>query len=119
MINKPSFKDKQKTMFERQLKLRNNPTPSELIFKDRLEKIGIRAIFQKCFIAGDFYCIADFYIPKPFKIVFEIDGEYHETDEQKKKDYAKDRYLTNTRKLKVIRIKNEDVEKFDLTFLTI
>jgi len=117
MTNKLTFKEKQKTMFERQKKLRDKPTPSELIFKERLENMGIRAIFQKCFIAGEFYCIADFYLPKPFKIVFEIDGEYHETEEQKKRDYAKDMYLTKIRKLKVIRIKNEDVQKFDLSFL--
>lgn len=72
-----SFKDKQKTLFERLKKLKSNPTKSELIFSQILEKNNIKFIFQKGFIQGDNYCIADFYIPYPFKTVIEIDGDYH------------------------------------------
>src|ERR1700752_2662790 len=68
-------------------------TKSELIFKDRLKKAGIRFIFQKGFIAKNYHCIVDFYLPKPYKICIEIDGGYHDTEQQKKKDYSKDLYL--------------------------
>ena len=112
-----TIKEKQKTLFERQYRLRLNPTSSEVGFKKRLDDLGIRYIFQKCFIARDYYCIVDFYLPKPFKICIEIDGAYHEEIEQSKKDYYRTKYLTEVRGFKVIRIKNEDVSLFDLSFL--
>lgn len=111
---KPSFKDKQKTLFKRQKELRLKPTASELIFKERLDELGISYIFQKAFIAGDYYCIVDFYLPKPYKIVFEIDGGYHDTKEQQIKDYYRDKYLQDKRGFKAIRIKNEDVTTVDI-----
>lgn len=116
-MNKPTFKDKQRTMFERQKYLRLNPTPSEVIFKKRLDNLGINYIFQKCFIAKDYYCIVDFYLPKPYKLVIEIDGGYHNLEYQKIKDYYRDKYLTEERNFKVIRINNEDVNTFDLSKL--
>lgn len=118
MTHKPTIKEKQRTVFERQRNLRTNPTFSELLFKQRLEELGVNFIFQKCFIAADYYCIVDFYLPKPYKIVFEIDGDYHDTMEQKIKDARKDYYLTKVRKFKVVRIKNKDVGTFNIQFLT-
>ena|SRR4249919_1601201 len=113
-MTKISYSEKQKTFFHRRDKLRCNATPSELIFKQRLEDAGIRFFFQKGFLAGDFYCIVDFYLPKPHKLAIEIDGPYHDQPDQQKKDWARTKYL-NKRKVKVIRIKNEDVMSFDLT----
>jgi leucyl-tRNA synthetase len=103
------FKDKQKTLFDRLSKLRENATPSELAFRLLLDKANIKYIFQKGFINGNFYCIVDFYLPKPYKIVIEIDGGYHSTPEQQRKDWARTKYL-NERGFRVIRFKNEDVQ---------
>ena len=114
---KPTIIEKQKTLFKRQSDLRDKPTSSELIFKERLEKAGIKFIFQKAFIAKDYYCIVDFYLPKPYKTVIEIDGGYHNDLPQKKKDFYRDKYLKEIRKFKVVRIKNEDVMSFDLSLL--
>lgn len=110
-----SIKDKQKTLFKRQSDLRSKPTESELIFKKRLEENNIKFIFQKCFIGQDYYCIVYFYLPKPFKVCIEIDGGYHNEPKQKAKDYYRTKYLTDKRGFKVIRIKNEDVESFNLS----
>jgi very-short-patch-repair endonuclease len=110
------FREKQRTLFPRKRKLADKITPSEQIFMDRLDQLGIRYMFQKGFIAGDFYCIVDFYIPKPHKICIEIDGPYHNTPEQKRKDWAKDKYLVS-RKTRVVRIKNEDATTFDIQSL--
>lgn len=112
---KPTFKDKQKTLFERQKYLRENPTESELLFYNRLKKSGINFIFQKCFIANDYYCIVDFYLPKPHKLVIEIDGEYHNEKNQLVKDAYRDKYLTEKRRMNVIRIKNSDVLTYDIS----
>jgi len=112
-ITPEDFKIKQRTMFDRKRELVRKATPSELILQQRLNELGIRHFFQKAFIAGDFYCIADFYIPKPYKIVIEVDGPYYLNENQKKRDWAKDNYL-RSRKVKVIRIKNEDAATIDL-----
>ena len=92
------------------------PTNSELRFKERLEAANIKFMFQKGFIQGDNFCIADFYLPKPLKIVIEIDGSYHNTHNQQARDLNKDAYYKQ-RKFKVIRIKNSEVDTFDLSIL--
>jgi len=109
-----TFKDKQRTLFSRVAQLRKNATQSELVLKEKLGWLGIKSIFQKAFIQGEFYCIVDFYIPKPYKIAIEVDGGYHLTEEQKRKDWAKDKYL-NGRGIKVIRLLNEEAESITIS----
>lgn len=84
---------------------------SELVFKKILEESNVKFIFQKGFISGNGFYIVDFYIPKPFKIVIEIDGEYHNTTSQIEYDKRKDEYLKN-RGFRVVRIKNNEVSSF-------
>lgn len=110
------FTAKQKTLFSRVSKLKQNVTESELKFMDRLNQHGIRYLFQKGFIKGDYYCIVDFYLPKPYGIVIEIDGEYHEDVKQIARDKRKDQYLAS-RGFKVIRINNSEVYQFDLSII--
>lgn len=109
------IKRKQKTLDERKKQLKLKATPSELIMKGLLlilkPKVG-GVKFQKGFIAGNGYCICDFYIPQ-MGICIEVDGKYHWNEEQKKKDWYKDKYLTKERKMRVFRITNE--ECVDLT----
>lgn len=82
-------------------------------FKKKLDDFGIKYIFQKGFIQGTLTCIVDFYIPSPHKICIEIDGGYHDTKTQKKKDKYRDDYLRK-RGFNVVRIKNEDVKDFNI-----
>lgn len=98
------FKEKQRTLFGRQKRLRENPTRSELRLKDLLIGLKEYFIFQKGFIKGDYYCIVDFYLPKR-KLVIEVDGGYHFSDEMRKKDYARDKYL-ESRGFKTLHISN-------------
>jgi very-short-patch-repair endonuclease len=51
--------------------------------------------------------IVDFYVPR-CRIVFEIDGGYHDIPEQQEKDKKRDVWLTR-QTIKVCRIKNEEV----------
>jgi len=111
-----NFKDKQILCSKRRARLLKHPTKSELRFKKRLEAANIKFMFQKGFIQGDNFCIADFYLPKPLKIVIEIDGSYHNGQQQQTRDHNKDAYYKQ-RKFTVIRIKNSEVNTFDLTFL--
>ncbi len=83
-----------------------------------LDTLGERYMFQKGFIQGAFYCIVDFYLPQ-YRLCIEVDGGYHFSDEQRKKDYAKDRYLKVDRRLKVLRISNDVAENIDADSLAI
>ena len=111
-----TFKEKQKTLFKRKDNLIKNATKSELIFKELLDNNNIYYMFQKGFIQGKNYVIVDFYLPK-LKLCIELDGGYHETEKQIKRDLNKDNYLINERKFKVLRIKNEDVLNFNINIL--
>jgi very-short-patch-repair endonuclease len=113
-IDPEIIKDKQRKLYPRQRSLAKRQTEEEIIFKEYLEYYGIKYVFQKGFIAGDGFCIADFYLPE-FNMVVEIDGKYHETAKQKIRDHFKDKYYAK-RKMKVLRIKNEDVETFPISY---
>lgn len=54
------------------------------------------------------FCIVDFYLSRPFRLVVEIDGGYHNTLEQQLYDAERTLYL-NSRHIRVIRFTNEQV----------
>lgn len=92
--------------------LKDNPTDSELLVKRIFDSLKLRYRFQKSFwkLTGKYrgyHCIVDFYIPS-LRLVIEVDGGYHDTSEQKRKDYFKDNWLRKARKVEVLRIKNEE-----------
>ena len=97
-------------LFADELKIQ--ATPSEKLFKKRLEDEGIKFIFQKVFTGDGGSCIADFYLPT-LNLIVEVDGEYHETMDQKIRDFFKDEYY-KSRGFRVLRIKNKDVRNFPL-----
>jgi len=101
-----AFVEKQKTLFARIKRLRENATPAERRVKIMLNVLKTKHIFQKGFIQGNGYYIVDFYLPKPKKIVIEVDGSSHEGREDY--DARKDAYLKK-RKFKVVRITNDEV----------
>lgn len=103
------FKIKQKLCAQYRRELKERITAQEYKVMSLLEKHNIRFMFQKGFIAGDNFVIADFYLPRPLKLVIEIDGYYHETEKQKKRDKNKDWYYSQ-RRFKVLRIKNEQID---------
>lgn len=112
--NSDEYKEKQRRLSLYQKCLRKKPTLGEQIFIEKCQHFKIDYIFQKGFIAGSGFCIADFYLPK-YKTVVEIDGKYHNRRKQRIRDHYKDRYYKN-RNLKVLRIKEEDVESFVFDF---
>jgi len=112
------IRKRQSLASKRVIKLKKNATDAELLFKSRLEKEGIRFMFQKAFIMGNCFCIADFYLPKPARTVIEIDGDYHTTEKQIRRDYIKDKYY-ESRGFRVIRIKNSEVETFDISMFVL
>lgn len=89
--------------------MKRNPTKSEALFKEKLNKSGIE--YKTQIIVG-FY-IVDFIIPDRM-ICIEIDGSSHNGKELY--DARRDEFLDKVG-YKVIHIQNEDVENFNIQSL--
>ena len=100
--------------------LRKNPTNAEKVFweyvrKRRLE--GLRFLRQFPIIHEErdeklYFYIADFYCSEK-KLIIELDGPVH--DFQKEADYNRD-FVLEKMGLKVLRIKNDELQDIDLVF---
>ena len=86
-------------------------TPSEVRFKEMLDRHGINYVMQKGFCTKGMSCIVDFYIPSS-KCCIEIDGAYHKEKKQKEYDEGRDHYLTKIRNFKLIRVDNELIGQY-------
>ena len=82
-------------------KMKNNPTQAERILYKELKPYG----FLPQIPIAPF--IVDFLNVKT-RLVVEVDGEYHNTEKQKKLDFKRDNYL-RYRRYTVIRVSNNDV----------
>lgn len=103
------FREKQRrnNFFRKQLIKRK--TKAERAFEEILIEMNIPFIFQKGFIKGDISCIVDFYLTNKLKTCVEIDGEYHLSIWQKRKDAWRDNYLTKVRHFKLLRFSNFEI----------
>ena len=82
-------------------------TLAEKQFEQILINLNIKYNKQKGWLKDhNTFCISDFYLPKPFKLAIEIDGEYHLTKEQQTIDKFKEDYLLNIRGIKTLRFAN-------------
>jgi very-short-patch-repair endonuclease len=107
------IKEKQRMLSIYKKQLKERATKSEIKVMSILNEEKIRFIEQKGFIAGNNFCIVDIYIPKPYYICLEIDGEYHNTERQRKRDINKEQYIkTLSKKYKIVRITNKEVEEY-------
>lgn len=88
-------------------------TESEKVFKALLKSIKLEYEFQKIFwyTKGknyDSFYILDFYIPSA-NIVVEIDGEYHNEEDQKRDDKIRSSVIRRNGILKIVRFTNNEV----------
>ncbi|MFO0744002.1 MAG: endonuclease domain-containing protein [Candidatus Paceibacterota bacterium] len=100
-------KNNYKKLFNLSRQLRKDQTNSEDIvwFALRNRKIfDLKFSRQKIF--GEF--IVDFYCAR-LGLVLEIDGEIHES--QKEHDQERENYLINNYNLKILRIKNSEIDE--------
>ncbi|OGU13746.1 MAG: hypothetical protein A2X61_06235 [Ignavibacteria bacterium GWB2_35_12] len=88
--------------------LRTNMTGEEIILwsKLRMKQIG-EAQFYRQRTIGNY--IVDFYCPKA-KLIIELDGGQHYTEEGKEKDIVRDEYFKNLG-LKILRFQNKEVRR--------
>lgn len=90
--------------------MRKNPTKAELVFKTALQESGFKFRHQSGCYSKEFQCIVDFLIKSDgIKLAIEIDGKYHNGEQQKKKDSIRTKWLKDKRGYMMIRFTNEDV----------
>ncbi len=94
---------RQKTEFAQKLRTEMTPPEQKLWLALRQDKLGFR--FRRQHNIGPY--IADFYAPSA-KLVIELDGETHVTDEQKSYDDARSRYFAE-KNIRVLRFWNSQV----------
>jgi len=92
-------------IFANAKKLRNEPTASEIIFWSLLKQHFPGYRFKRQHPISQY--IADFYCHK-LKLVIEIDGAYHLSDESKINDEIRDEFMQSLG-LVIIRFTNQEV----------
>ena len=88
--------------------LRRNETKAEKLLWEKLRNNQLGGLKFRRQHPVNIY-IADFYCHK-FKLIIELDGDYHNQEEQKQKDEVRTEVL-GLNDLKIIRFKNEEVER--------
>ncbi len=88
--------------------LKNKKTPAEERMFDLLKLAKFKFKFQKGFFTPC-YRIVDFYLPRPYGVIIEVDGKIHE--QLKSKDAYKDSSWKEKRNMVTFRVKNEEVFK--------
>jgi len=105
-VEKTMFYGAKSVIFERAKELRQNPTKAEQTLWEILRKnqiLGLRFKHQHPlrFFIADFYC-------HKIKLVIEVDGDIHNSDEKKEYDINRTAELESIG-ITVIRFNNEDV----------
>jgi very-short-patch-repair endonuclease len=96
---------------ERRKELLARQTGAEKRLAVILKNLGIRACPQAVFFLDDYhYRIVDFYLPKPYRIIVELDGSVHDSQDAKNYDAWKDQKLkTAHHRFRILRFKNDEV----------
>ena len=95
-------------LFSKAQFLRRNETIAEKLLWEKLRNNQLEGLKFRRQHPVNIY-IADFYCHK-FKLIIELDGDYHNQEEQKQKDEVRTEVL-RLNGLKIIRFKNEEVEQ--------
>ncbi len=101
----PGLNEKYRKASTRMKRLRREATPAEKEFRHKLWSIA-HFQFQRAFVTKTGFVIVDFYL-KEHKLAVEIDGGYHNTPEQQRKDTWKENYLKE-HGVKTVRFTNEE-----------
>lgn len=88
--------------------MRKEPTRAELILWEELRKGKLGFRFRRQHLIGNY--IADFACLEK-RLVVEVDGEYHNSNDQKERDFERTNEIEQKYFFKVIRFTNEEVIK--------
>src|SRR5687767_1250524 len=86
-----------------QARLKKQATPAEKRLLVYLAALGVNYRFQRGFY-HPYHRIVDFYLPD-HNLVIEIDGPYHDLE----RDYRRDTWFQNVRRIRILRLTNEAV----------
>jgi len=88
--------------------MKRRPTGAESVFAQKLDNIGVEYEDQWIVDYKGIAAIYDFYIPK-LRLLVEVDGGYHNTDEQRQTDRIKTFIAEKKLKRDILRLTNEQV----------
>ena len=110
---KPTYdgRERQAKLLKYKSELLKKMTKEQVKVCEALKSVSIKHMKEKGFYSHDYFYFIDVYIKKPHKICVEIDGKYHESEQQQSKDRRKDWILRNKKGFKVVRITNDKVSK--------
>lgn len=98
-------------------KLNYSTTKGEDKFEEVLIYNNLYYMKQKGFLSEAYVCfIADFYLPKPYKTIIEIDGSYHDT--RVYEDKSRDTFFLQQRGIRTIRFDNSFVLDNSVEYLS-
>lgn len=101
-----------KYLYEIHKGLLNKPTKQEMIVMEMLNSMGVKFIFQHRIDCVEKTFFVDFYIPKPYRVIIEVDGYRHFTKHGKKKDKARSKLIARDRPgVEIMRFSNGFVDK--------
>ena len=109
MIYDPQNMTTQQFLHYHKKRMTNKPTKAEQVFKECLDRHQVNYVFQKMKFKKGIKRIFDFWI-RFHKIIVEIDGGYHNSDDQKIKDkWRQERLIKHGKIRNMLRFTNEDV----------
>lgn len=100
-----------KWMYQRRMELMSKTSDAEKAAYANLARLGYEVIKQKPINTGRKIYFADLYIPK-LRCIVEIDGGYHTTSNQKRKDKNRSQGLWRLG-YHVLRLSNHDARNID------
>jgi very-short-patch-repair endonuclease len=105
-VNREMYYGAKSDLFRLAERMRKNPTDAENMLWKQLKKFRSKGCIFRRQHPIDFY-VADFYCHK-FKLVIEVDGEIHDTEETREHDDGRTGHLEHFG-IKVIRFTNKEV----------
>lgn len=109
MIKKEKLAQRQRAASKCKKQLRKKATKWEKRVFAKLKLDFPKTIFQKSFLSENSFFIVDFYIPFPYGVVLEVDGNHHYKGDQLIKDNLRDKYFRD-RGFIVLRVRNSEVD---------
>lgn len=83
----------------------------EILFKQMLQREGIKFVWQQPFYTNDWFYVGDFFIKKG-RILIELDGKQHNSSKRKRHDITRAVRLKKSGKVReIIRIKNSELKR--------
>ena len=106
-VEKAKARRKRKFLEKRAAQMRQQPTLSEAVFQKKLEAANFNFKAQWVYDIEGFAGIVDFYL-YDYKLLIEVDGGYHQTEEQRLKDDEKDFVCGKLLNKRLVRLTDEE-----------